>query len=323
MFIINYNNKGDIMNDKLKKVGLTALAGSLAASTAYAGEVSVSGTWGVAYQTKDSTEVTGNPLTLDDSITFSGSGETDQGWTIGMSYELDSTGVLDDLSATLDMGDQGKLTFGESAGGSGVRAVKNIVPHAVTPVYSMTDTTTAWGTARGTNQTGYIGYDLTVGDLMISADTSKDTGGTDRSIGIKYTGIDGLTLVAGSGELNTAQASGEEQSTIGFSYAVGGVTIGLQQSEHDDESSSNADETGTYAGISFAMNDNLTLSYGQQEIEFDATTKTQDETNSGIAASYTMGSMSVTAWAGKTENPNGSATAADLESRKVKLGFSF
>jgi hypothetical protein len=33
--------------------------------------------------------------------------------------------------------------------------------------------------------------------------------------------------------------------------------------------------------------------------------------------------MSVTAWAGKTDYPNGSATAADLESRKVKLGFSF
>ena len=110
------------MDNKMKKVGLTALAGSLAATTGYAADMSVSGSWSVSYDTNDTSVVTGNPLTLGDSITFSASGETDQGWTVGMSYELDYGGVLDDLKATLDMGDAGKFTFGESAGGFGIRA---------------------------------------------------------------------------------------------------------------------------------------------------------------------------------------------------------
>ena len=161
------------MDNKMKKVGLTALAGSLAATTGYAADMSVSGSWAVSYDTNDTSTVTGNPLTLGDSITFSASGETDQGWTVGMSYELDYGGVLDDLKATLDMGDAGKFTFGESAGGSGIRAVKNIVPAADTAVYSMSATTTAYGMARGIDQTGYIGYDISVGDVALSFDTSK------------------------------------------------------------------------------------------------------------------------------------------------------
>ena len=112
------------MDNKMKKVGLTALAGSLAATTGYAADMSVSGSWSVSYDTNDTSVVTGNPLTLGDSITFSASGETDQGWTVGMSYELDYGGVLDDLKATLDMGDAGKFTFGESAGGSGLELLR-------------------------------------------------------------------------------------------------------------------------------------------------------------------------------------------------------
>ena len=48
--------------NNLKKVGLTALAGSLAAVSANAAEMSVSGATVLTYTTKDTTEVTGNPL---------------------------------------------------------------------------------------------------------------------------------------------------------------------------------------------------------------------------------------------------------------------
>ena len=314
------------MDSKLKKVGLTALAGSLAATTGYAADMSVSGSWSVSYDTNDTSTVTGNPLTLNDSITFSGSGETDQGWTIGMSYELDYGGVLDDLKATLDMGDGGKLTFGESAGGSGLRAVKNIIPAADTAVYSMSATATAWGIPGGISQTGYIGYDLSVGDMALSFDTSKGTGGSDRSASVKYTGIDGLTVVAGTGEVDTAAASdgGKDHTTYGIKYVMGSITLGVQQGEVDDKSSSNSDEESTHAGISFAVNDDMSISYGQLKTEFGASTKTEDETVSGMGVSYTSGSMTVKAYAGKTENDNGStATTADVEEKGITVSFSF
>ena len=309
------------MNNKLKKVGLTALAGSLAATTGYAGDMSVSGSWSVSYDPGNSGDVTGNALTLGDSITFSGSGDSDYG-TVAVSYELDTTGVLDDLKATLDMGDSGKLTFGESAGGSGIRAVKNIVPAADTAVYSMTATTTAYGIATGTGQTGYIGYDITMGDATLSMDTSKATGGTDRSISVSYTGIDGLQVVAGSGEENTAGTSQTDTSTIGVKYTMGSVTAAAQVSESDDTSSTNADEDGTHLGVSFAINDNLSVSYAQLETEFAESTKV-DETVSGIGVAYTSGSMTVKAYSGKTENDNGSSSSADVEANGITVSFSF
>lgn len=312
------------MDNKMKKVGLTALAGSLAATTGYAADMSVSGSWAVSYDTNDTSTVTGNPLTLGDSITFSASGETDQGWTVGMSYELDYGGVLDDLKATLDMGDAGKFTFGESAGGSGIRAVKNIVPAADTAVYSMSATTTAYGMARGISQTGYIGYDISMGDVTMSFDTSKTTGGTNRSLSLNYTGIDGLQVVAGAAETLTAQANaGVDQETVGVKYTMGSITVAAQLNEVDDASTSNDDEDATHIGISFALNDQVSISYAQLETDFGKSTKTADETVSGVGVSYTAGSMSVKAYAGKTENDAGSATAADLEEKGVTLSFSF
>lgn len=312
------------MDNKMKKVGLTALAGSLAATTGYAADMSVSGSWAVSYDTNDTSTVTGNPLTLGDSITFSASGETDQGYTVGMSYELDYGGVLDDLKATLDMGDAGKFTFGESAGGSGIRAVKNIVPAADTAVYSMSATTTAYGMARGISQTGYIGYDISMGDVTMSFDTSKTTGGTNRSLSLNYTGIDGLQVVAGAAETLTAQANaGVDQETVGVKYTMGSITVAAQLNEVDDASTSNDDEDATHIGISFALNDQVSISYAQLETDFGKSTKTADETVSGVGVSYTAGSMSIKAYSGKTENNNGSATAVDLEEKGVTLSFSF
>ena len=110
--------------NKVTKYGLTALAGSLVATSVSAGELSVSGSWGWNYDSADSDE-SGNPMSMGDSVTFSGSGETDQGWTAGVSYELDG-GNFDDYKLTLDMGDSGKLTFsGASVAGDGIHIYKS------------------------------------------------------------------------------------------------------------------------------------------------------------------------------------------------------
>ena len=61
--------------NKLNKIGLTALTGALAATTAQAVEMSVSG-MSVNFATADTTETTGNKVSMGDSLTFSGSGET-------------------------------------------------------------------------------------------------------------------------------------------------------------------------------------------------------------------------------------------------------
>ena len=59
--------KGKKMNN-IKKIGLTALAGSLVAISAQAAEMTVSGATMLTYTSEDGTEVTGNPLGMKTNI---------------------------------------------------------------------------------------------------------------------------------------------------------------------------------------------------------------------------------------------------------------
>ena len=307
--------------NKLTKYGLTALAGSLVATSVSAGEMAVSGGWSWSYDSADSDE-SGNPMSMGNSVTFTGSGETDQGWTATYKMELDhGYSGYDDQSLTLDMGDSGKLVFsGASVTGSGIHMVNDIVPAADTPVYSMTDSAVAYGIARGAGATSNVGYTLTFGDVTVSAEMMKGAG-TDRTFGVKYTGVEGLTLVAGQGDINPGYVAGETQeTTFGASYSTAGATIAYQITDIDYPGASAADEDSTHMGASFAINDDLSVSYATQTT--DITGKGEDETVSGFGISYSMGSMSVAAYAGKTENGNGVSTADD-EGKGLTLSIAF
>ena len=65
----------------IKKIGLTALAGSLVATSVFAGEMSVSGSAAINWEGQEKT-TSGNTFRMADSITFSGSGEMDNGMTV-------------------------------------------------------------------------------------------------------------------------------------------------------------------------------------------------------------------------------------------------
>ena len=80
--------------------------------------------------------------------------------------------------------------------------------------------------------------------------------------------MDGLTVFAGTGSKGTA-TSDDDHDTYGLKYAFGPVTVGYQHSEIDfNATSSNDNETDAF-GISFAINDNLSISYGEQDTEAD------------------------------------------------------
>ena len=107
--------------------------------------------------------------------------------------------------ATLDMGDSGKLVFsGASVTPGGIHMVNDIVPAADTPVYSMTDSATAYGIARGAGASSNLSYTITFDDFTASAEMMKGAG-TDRSFGVKYTGVEGLTIGFASGENKTTK----------------------------------------------------------------------------------------------------------------------
>ena len=65
----------------IKKIGLSALAGALAMTSAHAGALSVTGNMEISY-TKGSNETTSNPLGQANDITLKASTELDNGVTV-------------------------------------------------------------------------------------------------------------------------------------------------------------------------------------------------------------------------------------------------
>ena len=68
--------------NNLKKIGLSALAGSLVATSAFAGEMAVSGSAKATYTDReDGSVLTGSQFGMNKLLGFSGSGDLDNGQT--------------------------------------------------------------------------------------------------------------------------------------------------------------------------------------------------------------------------------------------------
>ena len=314
--------------NKLTKVGLTALATSLVATASYAGEMSVSGSASLTYTGLDTNADT-NPWGMGDSIKFSGGGDLDNGMTVSVYYEMDGAGshkVYDDYNLKLGMGDMGTLSFsGDSSSSSGVDSVKDIVPKAYTPVYEAANE--AGGAAdnglldtSGNTQGGQWGYDVSAMgfDFSVSYNSVPGTSAkAETGYSVSYSGLmDGLTLVYGFFD----DGDVAENDTIGVKYTMGNMTAAIQSTNVDYEATASTDQDAMHYGVSLAINDDLTVSAGRQEVELDG--KAEDEVNSGIQASYTMGSISYSVAMNKVESAGGVANK-DAEASIFVASFAF
>ena len=307
--------------NKLKKVGLTALATTLVASSAYAGDMSVSGSASLNYSGL-STNSNVNPWSMGDSVTFSGGGDLDNGMTVGVSYELDG-GNYDDYSLTLGLGDgMGTVTFsGNSVNAGGVDMVKDIVPTAYTAVYENTnavDNGIAAGIG-GRSTASMWGYKNTIGDLTVSLGYNQENStasadGVESSIGLSYT-MEGITMVAGRFEDDTIAV----HDTVGVKYTAGSITAAVQRTDINYDSTT-ADQEAMHMGVSFAVNENLSVSAGRQKVEIDGTV--DDEINTGLNASYTMGSITIGGGFNEVESAGGTA-GSDAEVTMLNIAFAF
>ena len=77
--------------NNLKKIGLTALAGSLAVTSAFAGELTATGSasMGVANITGTADNGLGKNFSMANSVYLAGGGELDNGMTVAVSFEMD------------------------------------------------------------------------------------------------------------------------------------------------------------------------------------------------------------------------------------------
>jgi len=304
--------------NNLKKLGLTALAGSLVASTAVAGSLDVTGTAKVKYQSQGSERVTGNPWSDATTITFSGSGDLDNGMTISYGYTM-ANAVFSSSKLLLDMGDTGVVSFGNVSHQAGISKYSDKMPTAGEQVWDDVDAADEGVTDLGADNT--LGYEMTMSGVTISASYARMGVGTDNSIVlIANELVDGAEFGIGSGTNVISNTSEDDMTTVWGKYTTGPITFGVQLSEID-KTAANTDVDREHAAISFAVNENLSISYGVSNVEYEATAKT-DEESSGFSASYTMGGMTLGAVANKSDSLLGTA-GTDRTFTEVSLAFAF
>jgi len=306
----------------LKKLGLTALAGSLVATTGYAGALDISGAASVSYVSQDETETTGNPFSMTRDITFAGSGEMDNGMTISY-FQMLSAGAFSSSGLKLDMGDAGMLTFGNGTSqGSGIGAYEDKMPTAKENVWDDLD-----GQLNGLvaiSSANTIGYQTSVAGANFSVNYNADGGTTtadsSKSFAVDYAPVDGAMVFLAMGDISAGSNAAADHATYGGTYTMGATTVGIQMTSLD-KSAANTDEDRTHIAASFAVNEDLSVSWGMSTVEFESAAKT-DQEDSGFSVSYTMGSMTLSAAANQSDNVSGTSGTDDTH-KEVNLAFAF
>ena len=320
--------------NKLKTIGISALAGSLAAFSAQAFEASVSGGAEITISHKGASDVTGNPLGARKNITISGSGELDNGWGISVFHALGDTHAYSSSVYSFDMGSLGTLSLDSGSGGHGAASIDNVMPTA----YEEAD----YGFTTGANDIGgtasgeYIGYSNSLGGATLVAAYNPDRGGGTQGdggtaegsgsawdIGVKFAPVDGMLLVAGWGQLEngTAGTADVDEDTIGITYAMGPVTVGAQLS-HNDVNGGTENTTEAF-GITFNVSDNLSVGYQRLSDEYNRTgSNDTDTTFNGLSAAYSMGNIGIKFVANDVTNHGGTQGSSD-EAKELSISFAF
>jgi outer membrane protein OmpU len=318
--------------NNLRKIGLTALAGSLATFSVNAADMSVSGAASISFDDTNRGKATkGNGFYMGDSVKFNASGETEGGVGVAVYYEMDG-GVLDDYNVKLS-GDFGTVTFDGHGGSSAMGAMDDKMPNAYEEAWDIIDTdgTDATGSPTVINGGGgnnmwiydspsYGGATLKIAYQNDGGAAAVEESYTDFSLTFVPEAIDGLTLGYAASDNQEGVSIDANESTMYATYATGGFTFGLQSSDRD-HTTANSDQESIAYGITYAINDDLSVGYSYHELETEVTTDS-DQESIGVSASYTMGGMTLAGAMNEVNNIAGTASR-DYEGYEFTLSFAF
>ena len=310
-----------------KKVGLTALAGSLVVSTAMAGEMSVSGGASIGLKNTSKTS-TGKSWTMGNQLTFSGSGELDNGMNVSLSFVMDqgddtaaSTGPFDSHSVTVSSDALGTLVFSGEGGSSAQSAIDTTA--AGDAWDNGSGFTSPLASEAGDNSIFYTLPSM-VDDVTVTASYSPGgAGGASASaFGLGYTGVEGLTVNYAQGDTETVGAKADH-TTLKASYAISSFTVSYSDTESDVESSSTTkDEDIKSWNLAYTVSDDLSVAYGTETIETEG--QSVDEEADKFNVSYTTGGVTLSATQYNFEGSgNVAGTAGEKERWALSATFAF
>ena len=323
--------------NKLKKIGMTALAASLVSTSVFAGEMSVSGTASMSYEnySKDGAALSNAKyFTQNNNIVFSGGGELDNGLTVALSFELDdgynnstaSTSVWDDHSLTVSSDALG--TFG-IYGHGGSSAQKQYSGTAAGNIWDNFDGTAGVTATRKASKSGnnLMKYKLPtiIDDVALSVSyqpggTSHAGAASSKAYGLEYTGIEGLTASFGMGDDNSTVNNKVDVTSWKASYVYESITVGASRNDYSPETAQTDEETTSW-NVAYTVSDNISVAYGIEEISNEANSADSEYTS--LSGSYTSGGMTVSVGHQTAEAGAGASTDKDVDYNYLTLAFAF
>jgi outer membrane protein OmpU len=317
--------------NKLKTIGLSALAGSMVLTSANAVDYTVTGDAAASYTGEHSnTSIGGEGVALDTSIYLNAAGSLDNGWDVGYVLNLDNaTGAVANTSAqgAVTMGSMGTVQINQ-IGGSAVNAIDDVTPSAWEEVYGMGTLTTGTATNLAGGDAGFFGSSVNSGsiqyttpaiDMMgttvsaslvfdpnanIGSTAHKGINGGETGMGyvVKMAHESGLSIGAGMEEIDSdgltgvtagRQSNDETSVTVYGKYAYGPVSLGYQESYQDTLDGGRDLEAEMYS-VAYTSGD-VSVSFGETEVTTKGLGSTGSQITDGdaIAVSYTMGSMTI------------------------------
>lgn len=244
-------NKGENMNN-LKKLGLSALAGSLVAVSAQAGEIAVSGSANVTYKTGAGN--TSKQLGTDKDVTFSGGGELDNGWSFAVGTLMTDGFDVSSSYTSLTMGSMGTITFGSHTGGASY-----MYDEETPQVYEQTSDAQQ-------NSANIVGNALDSNAFMYAA-PAMEIGGATVNMQVEYTphASDGPVNDGGTGTYTEGRGSG---IGAGLTVAYDALKVGVYAAEIENTTVKNTTTSGDAQSDSFEGVWYATYSFGPVSIGY-------------------------------------------------------
>ena len=284
--------------NKLTKVGLSALCGSLAAiSAANAGDMTVTGgvdmSW---YSAGGGSADTGNPIGMGSNLTFKGAGELDNGWTFDLTVAMLNSDAYSNTNVTVTMGGLGKLDFNQGNSANGIDAMDDKMPTAWEEPWGAglgtgvqlvrgvgTTPNVQYKTPKvlGMTLVGAVAPDMGSADVNDKAYSGTASGGStgagyDATLSINPSFgtelLSGLELFVGAHYTENYDESLENdryEGVGGITLDLGPISVGYATSGISTGKTVTKSDTDFYKnhmyGIAFNINDDLSVSYGNHE----------------------------------------------------------
>ena len=123
--------------------------------------------------------------------------------------------------------------------------------------------------ALKTHTTGHSNVAIGQEALENNTTASNNTAVGTKSLRANTTGANNTSVGYGAGNNESARNVSDDVSTMFASYTAGPVSIGIQNTEVESDTANSDIERDAF-GVSFAVNENFSVSYGQSDTEYDA-----------------------------------------------------